>query len=97
MTLIDGEKLIEILRNSHESHAQNSRERALLERDIRLVKEQMKYDPVIPEEMKQLIEQTTKVIPQLVDAVVENLPRIIDDMDLCADCEYRKVGSKKQS
>lgn len=42
MRLIDADKLIEVLRNSHESHAENSREESLLSRDIRLVQEQAK-------------------------------------------------------
>lgn len=50
--LIDADELIKVLRNSHESHANNSREESLLARDIRLVEEQAKYHPVIPEEMK---------------------------------------------
>ena len=38
--LIDADKLIKVLRTSHESHAENSREESLLARDIRLVEEQ---------------------------------------------------------
>ena len=53
MRLIDADALIDILRNSHESHATNSREESLLDRDIRLVKEQAKYHPIIIEEPKQ--------------------------------------------
>lgn len=50
MRLIDADALIDILRNSHESHATNSREESLLARDIRLVQEQAKYHPIIIEE-----------------------------------------------
>lgn len=50
MRLIDADALIDILRNSHESHAKNSREESLLDRDIRLVQEQAKYHPIIIEE-----------------------------------------------
>lgn len=46
MRLIDADKLIEVLRNSHESHAENSREESLLARDIRLVEEQAKYHSI---------------------------------------------------
>ena len=53
MRLIDADALIDILRKSHESHATNSREESLLDRDIRLVKEQAKYHPIIIEEPKQ--------------------------------------------
>lgn len=49
MRLIDADALLEVLRNSHESHATNSREESLLNRDIRLVKEQAKYHPIIIE------------------------------------------------
>ena len=48
--LIDADVMIDILRKSHESHATNSREENLLDRDIRLVKEQEKYHPVIIEQ-----------------------------------------------
>ena len=47
MRLIDADALLEVLRNSHENHATNSRERSLLYRDICLVQEQAKYHPVI--------------------------------------------------
>ena len=50
MRLIDADVMIDILRKSHESHATNSREESLLDRDIRLIKEQAKYHPVIIEE-----------------------------------------------
>ena len=46
MRLIDADELIRVLRNSHESHAENSREESLLARDIRLVEEQAKYHPI---------------------------------------------------
>lgn len=46
MRLIDADKLIEVLRNSHKSHAENSREESLLARDIRLVQEQAKYHSI---------------------------------------------------
>lgn len=93
--LIDADELIKVLRNSHESHANNSREESLLARDIRLVEEQAKYHPVIPEEMKPLIAKTIEILPQLTDAIVENLPRILDDIDICQECEYRKTSFKE--
>lgn len=89
--LIDADELIKVLRTSHESHAENSREESLLARDIRLVEEQAKYHQVVPEEMKPLIDKTMEIIPQLTDAIVENLPRILDDIDICQECEYRKT------
>lgn len=46
MRLIDADEMIEILRKSHESHANNSREEALLDRDVRLIQEQAKYHPI---------------------------------------------------
>lgn len=50
---------------------------------------------VIPEEMKPLIEKTIEILPQLTDAIVENLPRILDDIDICQECEYRKASFKE--
>lgn len=50
---------------------------------------------VIPEEMKPLIEKTIEILPQLTDAIVENLPRILDDIDICQECEYRKTSFKE--
>ena len=47
---------------------------------------------VIPEEMKTLIDKTIEILPQLTDAIVENLPTIIDDMDICQECEYRQAA-----
>lgn len=50
---------------------------------------------VIPEEMKPLIEKTIEILPQLTDAIVENFPRILDDIDICQECEYRKTSFKE--
>lgn len=54
-----------------------------------------KAPTVIPEEMKPLIEKTIEILPQLTDAIVENLPRILDDIDICQECEYRKTSFKE--
>lgn len=50
---------------------------------------------VVPEEMKPLIDKTIEILPQLTDAIVENLPRILDDIDICQECEYRKTSFKE--
>ena len=45
--LIDADELIKRLQKSHESHARNSREVALLYRDIRIINEQPTVDAVV--------------------------------------------------
>lgn len=47
---------------------------------------------IYSEETKLLIEKTIEILPQLTDAIVENLPRILDDIDICQECEYRKTS-----
>ena len=46
MRLIDADVMVDIIRKSNESHATNSREEVLLERNARLIEEQAKYHPV---------------------------------------------------
>ena len=45
--MIDADELIKRLQKSHESHARNSREVALLYRDIRIINEQPTVDAVV--------------------------------------------------
>ena len=46
---------------------------------------------VVPEEMKPLIDKVVEIIPQLTDAIVEQLPKVVENsLDICYDCEYRR-------
>lgn len=47
-------------------------------------------EPVIPEEFKPLIDKVVEILPDLTNAIIEQLPRIISSKIKCSECSYYK-------